>query len=118
MNDAPEVPLDAPPPPPPLPPDAPAGRGGSGCRAVIAGVVGFCAGFSAGVTGVIAGGVILANSNRGGLIVALVVTALAGVAGIVLAVRGPWKPFGIGLALGAAACGLLIAACWNFSLHF
>ena len=71
-----------------------------------------------GVTGLIAGGVFLANSNKGGLVVGMVVAALTAVGGIVLAVRGPWKPFGIGLALGAAGCGLLIAACWNFSLQF
>lgn len=116
MNDAPEVSPEGMP-PPPLP-DAPAGGGASGCRAAFAGAVGFCAGFSTGGMGAIAGGTLFHSSNRAGLVVALVVTALAGVAGVMLAVRGPWKAFGIGLALGAAACGLLIAACWNFSLHF
>lgn len=118
MSEKPEPAFGQPLPPPPPPPDSPAGRGGSGCRAAFAGAVGFGAGFSAGVVGAIAGGTIFSNSNRAGLVVAWVVTALAGVGGIALAVRGPWKPFGIGLALGAAACGLLIAACWNFSLHF
>lgn len=110
----PHVPDEGPLPPPP-PPAAPSAS--SSCRQVFFGLVGFCAGFTAGVLGAMLGGG-LYNSSDTGLAVALVVTTLVGVGGVVLAVRGPWKPLGIGIALGAAACGLLIAACWNFSLKF
>ena len=113
MSERPELPDEGPMPPPP-PPSAESVS--NGCRHVFFGLVGFCFGFTAGVLAAMLGGG-LYNSSDTGLAVALVVTTIVGVGGVLLAVRGPWKPFGIGIALGAAACGLLTASCWHFSLN-